>query len=83
MQEMVEPDRTILIVSIIGLVVIWGSVAYHKFLQDGREALADAADEGLGPQAAQEADVPTADPGNAPPAAQSQGKSKGKKGRRR
>ena len=35
MQEMVEPDRTILIVSIIGLVVIWGSVAYHKFVQDG------------------------------------------------
>jgi hypothetical protein len=35
MQEMVEPDRTILIVSIVGLVVIWGSVAYHKFVQDG------------------------------------------------
>ena len=35
MQEMVEPDRTILIVSIIGLVVIWGSVAYHKFVQGG------------------------------------------------
>ena len=25
MEEMVEPDRTIMIVSIIGLVVIWGS----------------------------------------------------------
>lgn len=35
MQEMVEPDRTILIVSLIGLVVIWGSVAYHKWVQDG------------------------------------------------
>lgn len=35
MQEMVEPDRTIMIVSIIGLVVIWGSVAYHKFIQGG------------------------------------------------
>ena len=35
MQEMVEPDRTILIVSIIGLVVIWGSVAYHKVVQGG------------------------------------------------
>ena len=34
MQEMVEPDRTILIVSLIGLVVIWGSVAYHKWVQD-------------------------------------------------
>ena len=35
MQEMVEPDRTILIVSIMGLVAIWGSVAYHKFVQNG------------------------------------------------
>lgn len=35
MEEMVEPDRTILIVSIVGLVVIWGSVAYHKFVQGG------------------------------------------------
>lgn len=35
MQEMVEPDRTIMIVSVIGLVVIWGSVAYHKFVQGG------------------------------------------------
>lgn len=35
MEEMVEPDRTIMIVSIIGLVVIWGSVAYHKFVQGG------------------------------------------------
>mgnify|MGYP006919370045 CR=1 FL=1 len=33
--EMVEPDRTIMIVSIIGLVVIWGSFFYHKFVQDG------------------------------------------------
>lgn len=36
MQEMVEPDRTIMIVSIIGLVVIWGSVAYHKLAQGPR-----------------------------------------------
>ena len=35
MEEMVEPDRTIMIVSIIALVIIWGSVAYHKFVQDG------------------------------------------------
>ena len=35
MEEMVEPDRTIMIVSIIGLVVNWGSVAYHKFVQGG------------------------------------------------
>ncbi len=33
--EMVEPDRTIMIVSIIGLVVIWGSFFYHKFVQGG------------------------------------------------
>lgn len=35
MAEMVEPDRTIMIVSIIGLVVIWGSFFYHRYLQDG------------------------------------------------
>ena len=38
MEEMVEPDRTIMIVSIIGLVVIWGSFFYHKFVQGGAEA---------------------------------------------
>ncbi len=35
MAEMIEPDRTIMIVSIIGLVVIWGSFFYHRYLQDG------------------------------------------------
>ena len=35
MEEMVEPDRTITIVSIIGLVIIWGSFFYHKFVQGG------------------------------------------------
>lgn len=44
MEEMVEPDRTIMIVSIIGLVVIWGSVLYHKFVQGG----AAAPEEGAG-----------------------------------
>ena len=39
MEEMVEPDRTITIVSIVGLIIIWGSVAYHKFVQsNGAEA---------------------------------------------
>ncbi len=38
MEEMVEPDRTIMIVSIVGLVVIWGSFFYHKFVQGGAEA---------------------------------------------
>ena len=37
MEEMVEPDRTIMIVSIIGLVVSWGSFFYHKFVQNGAE----------------------------------------------
>ena len=48
MEQMVEPDRTILIVSIIGLVIIWGSVLYHKLVQggggpdsQGRPAIAD------------------------------------------
>jgi len=35
MQEMIEPDRTIMIVSIIGLVTNWGSVVYRKFAQTG------------------------------------------------
>ncbi len=35
MEEMVEPDRTIMIVSIIGIVIIWGSFFYHKFVQGG------------------------------------------------
>ena len=45
MQEMVEPDRTIMIVSIIGLVIIWGSVAYRRFAQkgDGSAAASDGA----------------------------------------
>ncbi|MCC7263860.1 MAG: hypothetical protein IT369_15215 [Candidatus Latescibacteria bacterium] len=42
MEEMVEPDRTIMIVSIIGLVIIWGSVLYHKFVQGGNPAAEDS-----------------------------------------
>jgi hypothetical protein len=42
MEEMVEPDRTIMIVSIIGLVIIWGSVLYHKFVQGGNPAVEDS-----------------------------------------
>jgi len=38
MAEMVEPDRTIMIVSIIGLVIIWGSFFYHKYVQGGGDA---------------------------------------------
>tara|TARA_Y100000588_G_C13730988_1_gene701410 strand:- start:377 stop:649 length:273 start_codon:yes stop_codon:yes gene_type:complete len=38
MENMVEPDRTIMIVSIIGLVVLWGSFFYHKFVQGGAES---------------------------------------------
>ncbi|MEE2659102.1 MAG: hypothetical protein VX733_11400 [Candidatus Latescibacterota bacterium] len=38
---MIEPDRTIMIVSVIGLIVIWGSVAYHKWVQDGAPARGD------------------------------------------
>ncbi|MBT4501482.1 MAG: hypothetical protein HOC74_27385 [Gemmatimonadetes bacterium] len=35
MEEMVEPDRTIMVVSIIGLIIIWGSFFYHKYVQGG------------------------------------------------
>lgn len=51
MQEMVEPDRTIMIVSIIGLVVIWGSFFYHKFVQGGGDGVpADSAGEDVLPR---------------------------------
>ena len=40
--EMVEPDRTIMIISIIGLVVIWGSFFYHKFVQGGKSPVSDS-----------------------------------------
>jgi hypothetical protein len=60
MEEMVEPDRTILIVSIIGLVIIWGSFFYHKFVQGGSgQASADptpAGGEGPGPTPVSEAE---------------------------
>ena len=36
--QMQEPDRTITIVSIIGLIIIWGSFLYHKFVQGGGSA---------------------------------------------
>ncbi|MFA6108745.1 MAG: hypothetical protein WDA75_08250 [Candidatus Latescibacterota bacterium] len=49
MEEMVEPDRTILIVSIIGLVIIWGSFFYHKFVQGGSQTPTDPATDGEGP----------------------------------
>ena len=48
MTEMVEPDRTIMIVSIIGLVVIWGSFFYHRYLQDGNAQQKLAPDPGGG-----------------------------------
>ena len=58
MEEMVEPDRTIMIVSIVGLVIIWGSVAYHKFVQGG----STGANEGSEPAAgAVEADTGVSD----------------------
>ena len=51
LDEMREPDRTITIVSIIGLVIIWGSVAYHKFVQGGGPLPRgeESSDEGDGP----------------------------------
>lgn len=48
MEEMVEPDRTIMIVSIIGLVIIWGSVLYHKFLQEGSSSQEEGTAQGRG-----------------------------------
>ena len=58
MQEMIEPDRTIMIVSIIGLVIIWGSVAYRKFAQKGSQANLD--DAGSKPPSGDSAKAPDA-----------------------
>ncbi len=88
MQEMVEPDRTILIVSIIGLVVIWGSVAYHKFVQGNpaepeaaAPSMATVADES---QAATQASDSPAPAAQRPAAQRLAGKPRGKgKGKRR
>lgn len=57
MEQMVEPDRTILIVSIIGLVIIWGSVLYHKLVQGG-----GGPDSQGGPAIADQSEPPPAGP---------------------
>jgi hypothetical protein len=57
MEEMVEPDRTILIVSIIGLVIIWGSFFYHQFVQGGSQTPTDPATDGEGPSPTETAEA--------------------------
>jgi hypothetical protein len=80
MEEMVEPDRTIMIVSIIGLVIIWGSFFYHKYVQDNGQ-------QGTEPASASSQ---TSNQASAPPSAEAQaaagreGQRKGrKKGRKK
>lgn len=88
MEEMVEPDRTIMIVSIIGLVVIWGSVAYHKFVQGGRplrvkdDLPAEKTDEPDMDEAGKPASTAQATPARSSSAPSGGGK-KRKKGRKR
>jgi len=78
MQEMVEPDRTIMIVSVIGLVVIWGSVAYHKFVQGGGPPrVEDELPAQASSIAAEEPSAAAAQPGAAQ--AERRGKKRGKK----
>ncbi|MFH1571413.1 MAG: hypothetical protein ABIL09_25710 [Gemmatimonadota bacterium] len=77
MEQMVEPDRTIMVVSIIGLVVIWGSVAYHKFVQGGGPPR--LADELPGQVSAAEA---PSDASAAPIAGVTQGRGKKRRGKR-
>ncbi len=84
MQEMIEPDRTILIVSVVGLIVIWGGVAYHKFVQDSAPAVDDPELSGLDAGADVEPD--TDDTTSTPAAAASASpnpKAGGKSGRKR
>ena len=74
MEEMVEPDRTITIVSIIGLVIIWGSFFYHKYVQGGAGRSVDADLAGLGD--AGEPDRGDEDPGDEAKPDQSQDREK-------
>ena len=83
MTEMVEPDRTIIIVSVIGLVVIWGSFFYHRFVQGGAPPR-QAGEDGPGevPQEAGDG-VSPAGGDSAPAAGTAQsGRRRGKKRRR-
>ena len=78
MEEMVEPDRTIMIVSIVGVVIIWGSVAYHKFVQGG----SGGGSAETGP-AAQAVEADTGDSGTASGGRHGeQAEGQGKKGRK-
>ncbi|MBT4101246.1 MAG: hypothetical protein HOM68_26265 [Gemmatimonadetes bacterium] len=84
MQEMIEPDRTILIVSVIGLIVIWGSVAYHKFVQDSAPAFVDDEQVQMLSDDAQTADAAPTNPSPAPkPAAGQSAGSKSTSGKKR
>ncbi len=88
MQEMIEPDRTILIVSVIGLIVIWGSVAYHKFVQDSAPAYVDEdEDESRSDEAVGESDTSgqakSAGQPSKPPAGGKTGKKRRKGGKGR
>jgi hypothetical protein len=81
MEEMVEPDRTIMIVSIIGIVIIWGSFFYHKFVQGGSAAAGTPEpDEGT-EQAGPEADEGSAEEGEASPRGDNRKKGKRRKKR--
>ena len=89
MTEMVEPDRTIMIVSIIGLVIIWGSFFYHKFVQGGQELIAGGEEnggiEGQEPEKAVEIDISpdsSPEPDNKSKGTPSPRKKKKKKNRR-
>jgi hypothetical protein len=83
MQEMIEPDRTILIVSVIGLIVIWGSVAYHKFVQDSAPAFVDDEQNPTLSEDAQEADAVLASPSAPKPAAGQSASSKSTSSKKR
>ncbi|MEW6751296.1 MAG: hypothetical protein AB1505_10015 [Candidatus Latescibacterota bacterium] len=82
MADMVEPDRTILIVSIIGLVIIWGSFFYHKYVQGGSRPEPEDAPGESGAREAAGGEAGAAEPG---PAAAGAGgpQGKGRRGRRR
>ena len=83
--QMQEPDRTITIVSIIGLIIIWGSVLYHKFVQggghntSGQEADSEPARDEEPESALEEAEHSQ----SSPPAEKNKGPKGKKKGKKR
>ena len=83
--QMQEPDRSITIVSIIGLIIIWGSVLYHKFVQGGGDkTCAEEADPKPAKEEKAESTLEEAESSqSSPPPVENKGSKGKKKGKQR